>query len=84
MKYRVIIRGQKADFERTIECDGIEFRNSWWAVFYRDGWIQRLDGRRVAPGELLMSSETTIAVPSVVVAAIPSEHLNLIEKVEEP
>jgi len=65
MKYRVTIRGQKADYNATIECDEIEFRGSWWAVFVRRETAQGYEGQ------------------AVIVAAVPADNVNLIEKVEE-
>ena len=82
MKYRVTIRGQKGDYKVEIECDAIEFKNSWWAVFYREGYTLRPDGSRVKPGEIYLTSDKVIHVDPVIVAAVPSEHLNLIERVE--
>ena len=55
MRYRVLIRGQKGDFEREVQCDGVDFENSWWAKFYR------LDA---APLGLGFSKITLLAIPS--------------------
>ena len=73
MKYTVTIRGQKADYQTTIECDEIEFKGSWWAVCLR--WLYD-------PGATATDSATVVR--KIVVAAIPAEHVNLIELVEEP
>lgn len=71
MKYRVSIRGQKADYERVIACDEIVFDNSWWAVFKR--WLYD-------PGAT--ANDGAVITRKIIVAAIPGEHLNLIELVE--
>ena len=85
MKYRVHLRmanGHEKKIE--VDCDGVDFANSWWARFYRDGYVLRANGERVEPGEIVMMKERVTRVGSVVVAAIPGEHLTLIELVEPP
>ena len=72
-KYRLTIRGQKGDYKVELECDEIEFKNSWWAVFKR--YAEPV-------GTIEMAAALQGQHRSYVVAAVPSEHLNLIEKVE--
>ena len=74
MKYLVKVRGQKGDFDRTIECDEIDFSHGWWAVFKR---------RKAA--YVIDENEGTHYAGALydVVAAVSSENLNLIELIEE-
>lgn len=76
-KYRVAIRGQKGDYERIVECNKIIFKNSWWAVF-----VVEYNHRPLATG-YPNYGESTIICDEKVVAAVPSEHLNLIELLED-
>lgn len=38
-RYRIIVRGQKGDFERVIRCEELQFKGSWWAVFVTAGEV---------------------------------------------
>ena len=57
MKYRVTVVGRQNDFVRTLECDSIDFENSWWAKFYRrnraHGYQEELVLVAAAPAEHL-------------------------------
>jgi len=71
LKYRVHLRLPNGKTHvHTIECDGVDFANAWWARFWRHG------------GPPTSFEEGTIVeVPRVIVAAVPGEHLTLIELV---
>lgn len=75
VKYSVKLRGSKGDFEVTVECDRVEFVNSWWCNFTRYE-------RSEAVAWDLDGEAKEWALQRVVVAAAPAEAVVLIVRLD--